>query len=133
MCDHWDPVFRAETQPSINVLELYAVVVTIYTGTPQLTNKSVEMYSDNTPTVIVINDSVSYNLNLMHLLLFLTVHCMLNNITLTTFFIPGKLYDIISFSAPQILPIQASRPRTHPLSFIPLCPLSSTMYNNLQL
>ena len=80
MCQKWDKDFLDQKQPSIDFLELYAVVVAVYAWTPKLINKSVEVFSDNTPTVEVINDAFSHSPNLMHLLRFLTLHCMLNNI-----------------------------------------------------
>ena len=94
MCQKWDKNFLDQNKPSIDFLELYAVVVAVYAWTPKLINKSVEVFSDNTPTVKVINDAFSCSPNLMHLLCFLTLHCMLNKIKLTAFFIPGEKNDI---------------------------------------
>ena len=95
MYQKWDKDFLDQEQPSIDFLELYAVVVAVYAWNPKLINKSMEFFSDNTPTVQVINDAFSRSPNLMHLLHFLTLHCMLNNIKLTAFFIPGDKNDML--------------------------------------
>ena len=41
MCQKWDKDFLDQNKPSIDFLELYAVVVVVYAWTPKLINKSV--------------------------------------------------------------------------------------------
>ena len=104
---------------------------------PKVINKSVEVFSDNTPTVEVINDAFSCSPNLMHLFHFLMLHCMLNNIKLTGFFIPGDKNDIAdSLSYFQLtrfrqLHKEANTNPTPCPTF--LCPLSKDTFSNLLL
>ena len=86
----WDQTFFHVYNPSIDFLELYTVVVAIYAWSDLMANKHVIAHSDNTPTVAVINDKFAHSPNLMHLVRFLVLHCMLNNITLMAVYIPGS-------------------------------------------
>ena len=75
--------------PSIDFLELYVVVIAVFAWSDIMANKHVLVHSDNTPTVAVINDKFVHSPNLMHLVRFLVLHCMINNITLTVVYLPG--------------------------------------------
>ena len=102
-----------------------------------MANKHVIVHSDNTPTVAVINGKFAHSPNLMDLVRFLVLHCMLNNITLTAAYIPGstnKRSDALSCF--QLQRFQQLHPEadSHPLpcpSF--LYPFSEHTYSNLQL
>ena len=123
--------------PSIDFLELYAVVVAVYAWSDLLANKHVIVHSDNTPTVAVINDKFAHSTNLMHLVRFLVLHCMLHNITLTAAYIPGSANtwsDALSHFQLHKFQQLHPDPEPHPSpcpSF--LYPLSECTYNNLQL
>ena len=53
MYQKWDPVWFQEYQPSIDFLELYALLAGVVTWVPHLSNKTIIFRSDNTPTVHV--------------------------------------------------------------------------------
>ena len=86
--DQWDSEFIQWESPSIDYLELYAVVVAIWIWTPYFANKQVRVNSDNQPTVCVINNKSSHSPSMLTLIRFFTMHCMLNNIHLSAQFIP---------------------------------------------
>ena len=88
--DTWDPVFMRSFNLSIDFLELFAVVVAVWIWSPQFANKHVIVHSDNQPTVAVVNSKMSKSSSMLVLLRFLTLHCMLNNITITANFVPGS-------------------------------------------
>ena len=133
----WDQTFFHIYNLSIDFLELYAVAVTVYAWSDILANKHVIVHSDNTPTVAVMNDKFAHSPNLMHLVCFLVLHCMLNNITLTAAYIPGSSNTRSdALSSFQLHRFQQLHPEADPLpspcpSF--LYPLSEHTYNNLQL
>ena len=59
MWDQWDAHFMQQQQPSIDFLELFAVLVAVYAWSPQFANKHIIVHSDNQPTVAVINSKMS--------------------------------------------------------------------------
>ena len=133
----WDQTFFHIYNPSIDFLELYTVVVAVYAWSDLLANKHVIVHSNNTPTVAVINNKFAHSPNLMHLVCFLVLHCMLHNITLTAAYIPGSAntrsdalshFQLHKFQ--QLHPDAEPHPSPCP-SF--LYPLSECTYNNLQL
>ena len=133
----WDETFFHVYHPSIDFLELYVVVIAVYAWSDIMANKHVIVHSDNTPTVAVINDKFAHSPNLMHLVRFLALHCMLNNITLTVVYIPGSdntrsdalsCFQLHKFH--QLHPEADPHPSQCP-SF--LYPLSEHTFNNLQL
>ena len=89
MWDQWDPQFMADNNPSIDFLELYAVIVAVWVWTPQVANKIAVIHSDNMPTVQVLHNKSSHSPSMLLLLRFLTLHCMLNNIYIESSFISG--------------------------------------------
>ena len=133
----WDQTFFHVYNPTIDFLKMYTVVVAIYAWSDLMANKHVIAHSSNTPTVAVINDKFAHSPNLMHLVHFLVLHCMLNNITLMAAYIQGssnKRSDALSCF--QLHRFQQLHPEAdpHPLpcpSFMYL--LSEHTYNNLQL
>ena len=46
MWDRWNPGFLNSFQPSIDFLELYAIVVAVFVWTPNRINKTVEIYRE---------------------------------------------------------------------------------------
>ena len=92
--DAWDPDFMQSSTMSIDFLKLYAVVVAVWIWSPQFANKHVVVHSDNQPTVAVVNSKTSKSSSMLVLLRFLTLHCMLNNITITSNFLPGSANQI---------------------------------------
>ena len=108
--DQWDPEFMQSNNPSINFLELFAVVVVLQVWSPQFANKHVVVRSDNQPTVAVINAKTSNNTSMLILIHYLTLHYMLNNIKVTTQFVPGcknsaaDTLHFLAFSFPDSTP-----------------------------
>ena len=88
MWDQWDAKFMHQQQPSIDFLELFAVLVAVYAWCPYFANKHVIVHSDNQPTVAVINAKSSNSPSMLTLIRFLTLHSMLNNIKITSQFVP---------------------------------------------
>ena len=135
--DTWDPVFMCSSTLSIDFLELFAVVVVVWIWSPQFANKHVVVHSDNQPTVAVVNSKMSKSKSMLVLLRFLTLHCMLNNITITTSFVPGSANQVadalscLQFSRfHQLMPLADPLPMTLPTF---LSPLSQRTFANLQL
>ena len=135
--DKLDPVFLRSSTLSIDFLELFAVVVAVWIWSPQFANKHVVVHSDNQPKVAVVNGKTSKSNSMLVLLRFLTLHCMLNNITLTASFVPGSANQVadalshLQFSRfHQLMPLADPVPMTLP-TFLSL--LSECTFMNLQL
>ena len=60
MSGGWDETFFHIYHPSIDFLELYAVVIAVYEWSDIMANKHVIVHSDNIPTVAVINDKFAH-------------------------------------------------------------------------
>ena len=104
---------------------------------PQFANKHVVMHSDNQPTVAVVNSKTSKSSSMLVLLRFLTPHCMLNNITIMSIFLPGSANQVpdalshLQFSRfHQLMPLADPVPTALPTF---LSPLSEHTFKNLQL
>ena len=128
MWDQWDAEFMWQQQPSIDFLELFAVLVAVYAWSPYFANKHVIVHSDNQPTVAVINAKSSNSPSMLILIRFLTLHSMLNNIKITSQFIPGARNEradalsCLQFSRFRALHWGADQDATPPPGFLsPLC------------
>ena len=86
----WEVKFFEKFNPSIDFLELHALLARVVTWVPHLTNHTVLFHSDNTPTMHALINKSSDSHQMMILLQFLTLFCMLNNITITAKHISGK-------------------------------------------
>ena len=86
----WKLEFFENFNPSIDCLELYALLAGVVTWVPHLTNCTELFHFDNTPTVHALINKSSDSCQMMILLQFLTLFCMLNNITITAKHISGK-------------------------------------------
>ena len=133
--DQWDSEFIWRESPSIDYLEMFAVVVANWIWTPYFVNKEVRVNSDNQPMVCIINNKSSHSPSMLNLICFLTLHCMLNNIHVSAQFIPGTLnqrsdtLSCLQFSRFHHLMPEANTEQTPLHSF--LSPLSASTYNNL--
>ena len=87
---HWEVEFFQKFNPSIEFLELYTLLARVVTWVPHLTNHTVLFHSDNTLTVHALINKSSDSHQMMILLRFLTLFCMLNNITITAKHISNK-------------------------------------------
>ena len=90
MYGQWEINFLEQFKPSIDFLELYALLARVVTWVPHDTNHIVLFHSDNTHTVHVLLNKSSDSLQMMILLGVLTLFCMLNNITISAKHISGK-------------------------------------------
>ena len=86
----WEAEFFKKFNPSIDFLELYSLLARVVTWVPHLTNCTLLFHSDNTPTMHALINKSSDSHQMMILLQFLTLFCMLNNITITVKHISGK-------------------------------------------
>ena len=99
MYEKWNPVWFQEYQPSIDFLELYALLARVVTLVPHLSNKSVIFRSDNSPTVHALLNKSSNSHQMLTLLRYFTLFCMVNNIHIEALHISGKkniLCDLLS-------------------------------------
>ena len=130
--DAWDPAFMRSSTMSIDFLELYAIVVVVWIWLPQFANKHVVVQSDNQPRVAVVNSKTSKSSSMLVLLRFLTLHCMLNNKTITSSFLPGSANQVadalscLQFSRfHQLMPLADPVPMIIPPFLSPLSYLHS--------
>ena len=137
MWDQWEAEFMHQQKPSIDFLELFAVLVAVYAWCPYFANKHVIVHSDNQPTVAVINAKSSNSPSMLILIRFLMLHSMLNNIKITSQFVPGarnERADALShlqFSRFRALHWGANQDATPPPGF--LSPLCNNMLESLWL
>ena len=73
--------FFQKFQPSIDFLELYALLATIVTWAPHLMDHAILFQLDNTSTVFALRNKSSNSNQMLFLLHFLTQFCMAHNIT----------------------------------------------------
>ena len=69
-------------QPSIDFLELYALLVAVMTWALFLMDKVVLFRSDNTPAVFALINKASSSDDMMLLIHYITLFCMTHNITI---------------------------------------------------
>ena len=99
MYEKWDPVWFQEYQPSINLLELYALLARVVTWVSHLSNKTVILRSDNTLTVHALLNKTSNSHQMLTLLRYFMLFCMVHNIHIKALHISGKkniLCDLLS-------------------------------------
>ena len=75
----WEPDYIDKYQPSIDYLELYAMIVAMITWGDHLRNQRIIIFSDNTATVAMINSMTSLCKDCMYLLCLLTLDNLINN------------------------------------------------------
>ena len=85
----WTPQFIRSYNFSIDFLELYAVVVAVETFKVQWANSIVIIHSDNTPTVDVLRSMSSRSKDMMLLIRYLALTCMLHQIQIVSQYCPG--------------------------------------------
>ena len=99
MYQKWDPVWFWEYNPSIDFLELYALLARVVTWVPHLSNKTAIFRSNNTPTVHALLNETSNSHQILTLLRYFVLFCMVNNIHIKAHHISGKrniLCDLLS-------------------------------------
>ena len=99
MYGQWEEEFFQKFCPSIDFLELYALLAEIITRVPHLMDRVVLFWSDNTPTVFALRNKSSDSPQMLFLLHLLTLFCMTHNITILVRHIQGvnnKICDKLS-------------------------------------
>ena len=72
MFQQWEDQWFQEFNPSINFLELYALLARVVTWAPHLMDKMVIFRSDNTPTVHALINKSSHSRQMLSLLHYFT-------------------------------------------------------------
>ena len=75
----WEPGFIDQYEPSIEYLELYALIAGIITWQPAFKNQRIVVSCDNIAVVHMVNNNVSKCLKCMHLLRLLVLNCLIHN------------------------------------------------------
>ena len=94
----WDDEFL-DDEPSIALLELFPIAVSMAIWGGQIENKCVTLRSDNKAAVAMVNKQTSKYKYCMALIMFIVMHCMHLNIDLKCMYIMGyhnKITDSIS-------------------------------------
>ena len=95
----WEDQFLEENKPSINYLELYAVVVAVVSWIHLYPNRKVTLFCDNMSVVHMINNNASKCRNCMVLIRILVLHSMIHNVKVSAKHVMGKMNsyaDLIS-------------------------------------
>ena len=90
MYQQWDKGWFQQYCPSIAFLVLYALLARVVTWVPHLSDKTVVFRSDNTPTVHVLLNKSSNSQQILTLLRYFTLFCMIHNIHIKALHISGK-------------------------------------------
>ena len=86
----WDPTFIQYCNPSINYLELYAVVVGVLLWIENYQNRRIVLFCDNMSVVHMINNNSSSCHNCMVLIRILVLHSLIHNVRVYATYIPSK-------------------------------------------
>ena len=78
----WEEQFLETYQPSIDFLEIYALLAGVVTWMPHLTDIAVLFWLDNTPTVFALRNKLCDSPQMLFLLHLLTLFCMTHKITI---------------------------------------------------
>ena len=89
MYGQWEEEFFQKFKPSIDFLELYALLAGVVTWAPQLMDHAILFQLDNTPTVFALRNKSSNSPHMLSLLRFSTLFCMTNNITILARHVSG--------------------------------------------
>ncbi len=84
-------LFRSKNKPAINFLELFAIVMAIEIWAPQLATKRIQVFSDNTASVEILNAKFSKCNFCADLMRRLTLTSLSFQLYVTARHIPGKL------------------------------------------
>ena len=86
----WDSKFIEEFEPSIEYLELYAVVVTVLNWLDRFRNERITLFCDNQAVVSMINNNTSSCRNCLFLIRKLVLHSMVLNTRVFASYISSK-------------------------------------------
>ena len=90
MFQQWDKESFQQFNPSIDFLELCALLARGVTWIPHLSDKTVIFRSDNTPTMHALINKSSNSKQMLILLQYFTLFCMIHNIHIKAMHISGK-------------------------------------------
>ena len=93
----WEDDFITECNPSINYLELYAVVVGVTNWIDQFTNQKITLFCDNQSVVHMINNNSSKCKNCMVLIRFLVLLSLKHNVKITASHVRGEANKFADF------------------------------------
>ena len=87
----WDEDFIIANKPSINYLELFALVTSVLMWLHKFQNMSIILFCDNTSVVHMVNNTTSSCVNCMVLIRLLVIECMKYNTKIIVEHVKGKL------------------------------------------
>ena len=90
MYQQWKFQWFHQFNPSIDFLELYALLAGLVIWVPHFIDRTLIFWSDNTPTVHALISKSSHSSQMLRLLCYLTFFCMVNNIHIKALYISGK-------------------------------------------
>ena len=93
----WDQKFIEDFDPSIEFLELYAVVCGVMLWIHRFPNRRVILFCDNNSAVGMINSSSSNCKNCMILLRLMTLKAMIHNVRIYAQWVSGKTNKLANF------------------------------------
>ena len=99
MFQQWDQEWFHQFNPSIDFLELYALLARVVIWVPHLSDKTVIFRSDNIPTVHALINKSSNSKQMLRLLCYFTLFCMIHNIHIKALHISSKkniICDLLS-------------------------------------
>ena len=99
MYQQWEFHWFHQFNPSIDFLELYALLAGVVTWALHFVDRTVIFWSDNTLTVHALINKSSHSSQMLNLLHYLTFFCMVNNIHIKALYISGKknvICDLLS-------------------------------------
>ena len=90
MYGEWDPQFMKKCDPSIEFLELYALVGTVLNWIHRYRNKRVTLFCDNQAVVQMVNNTSSSCKQCMTLIRILVLKCLTENVRLFATYIHSR-------------------------------------------
>ena len=91
----WDPIFIKENNPSIQYLEMYALLAAVLAWTHRYKNKNLTIFCDNQNVCRAVRDSSTSCKNCMILIRILVLHCVTLNINLTAKYVKSAKNDLV--------------------------------------
>ena len=90
----WESSFLEKQKPSINYLELYAVVIAVFNWIHLFKDRKIALFCDNMSVVNMINNTSSSCKNCMILIRIMVLKGMIHNVKITARHVPGVLNEI---------------------------------------
>ena len=87
----WQKEYIEQTQPSIDFLEMYAILIFLVMQGSSLTNHWILFRSDNMPTVDALNNMSIHSPHLILLIRIIALICLINNICFSIIHVKGNV------------------------------------------